>query len=113
MSGVLIVTGTDTGIGKTVAAAGIAAALGASYWKPVQAGVEDGTDSLAVAALGVPAERVLPEHTACPCPHRLILLRSMKGSGSIPHASPCRRRDPWSSRGRGASWSRCAAIRPG
>ena len=28
----LVVTGTDTGIGKTVFSAGLAAALGASYW---------------------------------------------------------------------------------
>jgi dethiobiotin synthetase len=61
MSGVLIVSGTDTGIGKTVAAAGIAAALGASYWKPVQAGTEGGTDSGVVEALGVPADHILPE----------------------------------------------------
>jgi dethiobiotin synthetase len=61
MSGVLIVSGTDTGIGKTVVAAGIAAALGASYWKPVQAGTEGGTDSGVVEALGVPAEHILPE----------------------------------------------------
>ncbi|HEY1125687.1 MAG TPA: dethiobiotin synthase [Sphingobium sp.] len=61
MSGVLIVSGTDTGIGKTVAAAGIAAALGAHYWKPVQAGTEEGTDSGTAWALGVPAGHVLPE----------------------------------------------------
>lgn len=57
--GVLVVTGTDTGIGKTVVAAGLAAALGAAYWKPVQAGVEDGTDSATVRLLG--GGRVLPE----------------------------------------------------
>lgn len=61
MSGVLIVSGTDTGIGKTVAAAGIAAALGAHYWKPVQAGTEDGTDSGTAWSLGVPPARILPE----------------------------------------------------
>lgn len=59
MSGVLVVTGTDTDVGKTVVAAGIAAALGAAYWKPVQAGTEPGTDSGTVARLGVGA--VLPE----------------------------------------------------
>lgn len=59
MSGVLIVTGTDTDAGKTVVAAGIAAALGASYWKPVQAGTEPGTDRGTAAALGV--RDVLPE----------------------------------------------------
>ena len=61
MSGALIVSGTDTGIGKTVAAAGLAAALGTHYWKPVQAGIEDGTDSGEAAALGVPAAHILPE----------------------------------------------------
>ena len=47
----LIVTGTDTGIGKTVFAAGLAGALGAAYWKPVQAGLAEETDSEAVARL--------------------------------------------------------------
>jgi dethiobiotin synthetase len=61
MSGVLIVSGTDTGIGKTVVAAGIAAALSAFYWKPVQAGTEDGTDSTTVEALGVRGSHILPE----------------------------------------------------
>jgi len=55
----LIVTGTDTGIGKTVFAAALAAALGAHYWKPIQSGLEDGADADTVAALGV--TRVLPE----------------------------------------------------
>lgn len=47
----VIVTGTDTGVGKTVFAAGLAAALGGSYWKPVQAGLVEATDSEIVAAL--------------------------------------------------------------
>jgi len=42
-----IVTGTDTDVGKTVFAAGLAGHLRARYWKPVQAGTDDGTDSLA------------------------------------------------------------------
>lgn len=41
----IFVTGTGTGIGKTVIAAILAEALGAAYWKPVQAGYEEGTDS--------------------------------------------------------------------
>jgi dethiobiotin synthetase len=58
----LIVTGTDTGIGKTVFSAALTAALGASYWKPVQSGLEEETDSEIVARLGrVPPERILPE----------------------------------------------------
>ena len=39
MSGTFVITGTDTDIGKTVFAAALTAALGASYWKPVQAGL--------------------------------------------------------------------------
>lgn len=58
----IIVTGTDTGIGKTVFSAALTGALKARYWKPVQSGLEEETDSELVARLGgVPAERVLPE----------------------------------------------------
>ncbi|MBA2933119.1 ATP-dependent dethiobiotin synthetase BioD [Sphingomonas sp. CGMCC 1.13654] len=55
----VVVTGTDTGIGKTVFAAALARAMGASYWKPIQSGLLDGADGETVATLGV--ERVLPE----------------------------------------------------
>lgn len=55
----LIVTGTDTGIGKTVFAAGLTAALGATYWKPVQSGLEDATDTDIVRQLS--GAEVLPE----------------------------------------------------
>ena len=68
----IIVTGTDTDIGKTVFAAGLTAALGARYWKPVQAGLADGSDAASVVTLGVPAHRVLPEayRLTTPCsPH--------------------------------------------
>ncbi|MEQ6335495.1 dethiobiotin synthase [Sphingobium sp. MK2] len=59
---VLVVTGTDTGIGKTVFAAGLAAALGAHYWKPIQAGVDPDGDKEEVARLsGLPASHILPE----------------------------------------------------
>jgi dethiobiotin synthetase len=59
---VFIVTGTDTDIGKTVFAAGLAGALGAHYWKPIQAGVDPQGDRETVAALsGLPASRILPE----------------------------------------------------
>lgn len=66
-----IVTGTDTDVGKTVFAAGLAQALRAHYWKPVQAGLEGETDSEAVARLA-PDARVLPEvyRLTTPCsPH--------------------------------------------
>ena len=60
----LIVTGTDTGVGKTVFAAALAGALGAHYWKPVQAGPDEdgGSDALKVAALaGLAPDYFLPE----------------------------------------------------
>ena len=54
------VTGIGTDVGKTVVAAILTRALGADYWKPVQAGVEPGTDRGAVHAL-VPAATCHPE----------------------------------------------------
>lgn len=42
----VFITGTGTGVGKTLVAAIVAEALQADYWKPVQAGFEEGTDSL-------------------------------------------------------------------
>ncbi|SDT13368.1 dethiobiotin synthase [Bradyrhizobium canariense] len=62
MSARIIVTGTDTGIGKTVFAAGLAGALDGVYWKPIQAGVEEETDRATVLRLsGLSPERVLAE----------------------------------------------------
>ncbi len=58
----LVVTGTDTGIGKTVVAAMLVLALDAFYWKPIQSGLTDGTDTNTVATLtGVSVARLLTE----------------------------------------------------
>jgi len=65
-----VVTGTDTDVGKTVFAAGLTRLIGASYWKPVQAGTDDGTDRERVARLAaLPDDRVLAEayQLATPC----------------------------------------------
>lgn len=74
MSRAIVVTGTDTGVGKTVFAAALAGAIQASYWKPVQAGLTDEGDSLHVAVLSsLPPERILtPAYRLTnPCsPHR-------------------------------------------
>jgi len=105
---VIVVTGTDTDIGKTVFAAALVGALDtyltsqgrfpgegrgpvasapilgpglrrgsveeAYYWKPVQAGLDDGSDRERVARLsGLPDARLLPEayRLLTPCsPHR-------------------------------------------
>lgn len=62
MSTRIIVTGTDTGIGKTVFSAALAGALDGFYWKPIQAGLDEETDSQAVLRLsGLAPERILPE----------------------------------------------------
>jgi len=62
MSTRIVVTGTDTGIGKTVLAAGLAGLLDGHYWKPVQAGLDEETDSETIARLGgLPPDRILPE----------------------------------------------------
>jgi dethiobiotin synthetase len=62
VSGPIIVTGTDTGIGKTVFSAALAGALDGYYWKPVQSGLEDETDSDIVRRLsGLPSDRILAE----------------------------------------------------
>lgn len=65
----IIVTGTDTGIGKTVFAAGLTRLLDGCYWKPVQAGLDGESDSAVVRRLsGLPADRVLPEAWALTTP---------------------------------------------
>jgi dethiobiotin synthetase len=69
-----VIAGTDTGIGKTVFAAALTGAIGATYWKPVQSGLDDGTDTASVADLsGATPDRLLPEayRLVTPCsPHR-------------------------------------------
>lgn len=75
----IVVTGTDTDVGKTVFAAGLAAAIGAAYWKPIQAGLDEGGDTARVQALGV--DRVLPEayRLTTPCaPHRAAALDGIR-----------------------------------
>lgn len=54
-----VVTGTDTGIGKTVFSAALAHSLGVPYWKPIQAGLDAETDSAAVARLA--GVEIIPE----------------------------------------------------
>lgn len=62
MSPRFVVSGTDTGIGKTIFSAALTHALQAYYWKPVQSGLDEETDSEVVARLGgVPRARILPE----------------------------------------------------
>ena len=62
MSQRFFITGTDTGVGKTVASALLCAALEAVYWKPIQTGTREGTDRGTVLRLaGHGKERAIPE----------------------------------------------------
>ena len=61
-SNALVICGTDTDVGKTVVSALVVQGLGATYWKPVQSGLEGGGDSGRLQALlQLPATRLLPE----------------------------------------------------
>ena len=58
----LVVCGTDTDVGKTVVSALLVQGLGATYWKPVQSGLEGGGDTGRLRRLlDLPAERIQPE----------------------------------------------------
>ncbi|MBB3267002.1 malonyl-CoA O-methyltransferase [Azospirillum sp. OGB3] len=58
----VFVTGTDTGVGKTLVSACLTRAWDAAYWKPLQTGLKDEAgDTPTVATLAaLPAERVHP-----------------------------------------------------
>lgn len=56
------VTGTDTGVGKTLVSAILMTGLRAAYWKPVQSGLEELTDTDAVRRMtGFPDHLFIPE----------------------------------------------------
>jgi dethiobiotin synthetase len=58
----IFISGIGTGIGKTVISAILAEALEADYWKPIQAGYEEGTDSEWVrSVLSNNKSKVFPE----------------------------------------------------
>ena len=58
----LVVCGTDTDVGKTVVSALLVQGLNATYWKPVQSGLEEGGDRERVIRLiDLPADRWIAE----------------------------------------------------
>jgi dethiobiotin synthetase len=62
MSRPILVVGTDTGVGKTIVSAALVGQLGARYWKPVQSGLDEETDSELVRRLcGLDIDPVIPE----------------------------------------------------
>lgn len=79
MTRTYVVTGTDTNVGKTVFAAALAGALGASYWKPIQSGPEIDSERVGVLAK-LPANKILPEayrFKAALSPHRAAELEGV------------------------------------
>lgn len=59
----VFVTGTDTGVGKTVVSAALCTAWNAAYWKPVQTGAVDGDDDTATVTH---LAGLSPEHVFAP-----------------------------------------------
>ena len=60
--GRLFVTGTDTGVGKTMISSILMAGLRCKYWKPVQSGLDDITDMQWVRDnTGLPDSHFIPE----------------------------------------------------
>lgn len=56
------IAGTDTGVGKTLVSTIIVNGLQSSYWKPVQSGISDGTDTECVRKLtGLEDDHFIPE----------------------------------------------------
>ncbi|MBA3015041.1 MAG: dethiobiotin synthase [Proteobacteria bacterium] len=57
-----LVSGTDTNVGKTIIASMLATGLKATYWKPIQSGLDEPTDTEMVRILsGLPEHLILPE----------------------------------------------------
>ncbi len=58
----LFITGTDTGVGKTVVSAILMAGLEGKYWKPIQSGLEEMTDTDWIRAVtGLPENHFYTE----------------------------------------------------
>ena len=58
----LVICGTDTDIGKTIVSSFFVQGLHATYWKPIQSGTQDGTDTQTVCKLlNLEKNRYVPE----------------------------------------------------
>lgn len=86
----VFVTGTDTGVGKTVVSAALLHRFGqrpsTRYWKPIQTGIEHDDDTAEVLRLsGAPAERALRAGVRLPRPLSPHLSASLAGAAiSLP-----------------------------
>lgn len=96
----IFITGTDTNVGKTLIATWLCLHTGAKYWKPIQSGSEEGTDTDFIKSSGMetyPESYLLqnplsphtaaamenitidPEHIHLPADKRLIV----EGAGGV------------------------------
>jgi dethiobiotin synthetase len=83
----LVVTGTDTGVGKTVFAAALTGALRGGYWKPIQSGLEEETDSETVLRLsGVTPGNIFQEAWRLKTPASPHRAAEIDGVSIIPDA---------------------------
>ncbi len=58
----LFITGTDTDVGKTIASAWCMLHFNMSYWKPIQSGLEEPTDTQTIQRVTeLPEDRFFPE----------------------------------------------------
>jgi dethiobiotin synthetase len=64
----IAIAGIHTGIGKTIVSAAITEALGAHYWKPVQAGLEERDRDTVCRLITNGTQRVHPEAVALTMP---------------------------------------------
>ncbi len=75
---IVFVTGTDTGIGKTLVSAILTLGLGATYWKPIQSGLDPLTDTDSLRQMtGLCDRHFLPER------HRLSAPLSPHASAAL------------------------------
>ena len=65
----IFITGIGTDVGKTIASAIVVEALEADYWKPIQAGDLDNSDSHKVKSLICHTQRVIPSAVEVPNPN--------------------------------------------
>jgi dethiobiotin synthetase len=90
-----VITATGTGVGKTLTSAILTLGLDGCYWKPVQSGAGEGSDTASVRAMtGLPPERFLPEAYSLQAP--LSPHRAAELEGAV--IDPDRIRPPRTSR---------------
>ena len=78
----LVVCGTDTDVGKTVVSALLVQGLSASYWKPVQCGLDGGGDRDRLREwLQLPEPRLLPEAYRLAAPVSPHWAAELEGAG--------------------------------